>query len=81
MLLGKALIYYNNLISKVIFFFRIAQDGLESIFNYIGKERKIDIPKEDLIILLLNDTPEKSPEIVSLSQVVQDQVKDLCKHY
>lgn len=58
--------------------FRIAQDGLESIFKYVGPERKINIPKEDLITLLLNDTPEKSPPITSLSQSVQEQVKDLC---
>lgn len=59
--------------------FRIAQDGLESIFGFIGAERKVNIPKEDLVTLLVNDTPEKSPAIASLSECVQQQVKDLCK--
>lgn len=57
--------------------FRIANDGLESIYPYIGEDRKINIPKEDLITLLMNDTPEKSPPITSLSQNIQDQLKDL----
>lgn len=59
--------------------FRIAQDGLESIFGFIGDERKINIPKGDLVTLLLNDTPEKSPPITSLTVGVQEQVKDLCE--
>lgn len=59
--------------------FRIAQDGLESVFDFIGDERKINIPKDDLVTLLLNDTPEKSPPITSLSEGVQEQVKDLCE--
>lgn len=64
---------------SLVLCFRIAQDGLESIFHYIGDERKINIPKEDLISMLLNDTPQKSPPITSLSEAVQAQVKDLCK--
>lgn len=58
--------------------FRIAQDGLESIFSFVGAERKINISRDDLVTMLLNDTPEKSPPIVSLSAGVQEQVKDLC---
>nr|XP_973505.1 PREDICTED: tRNA (cytosine(34)-C(5))-methyltransferase [Tribolium castaneum] len=57
--------------------FRIANDGLESIYPYIGDGRKIDIPREDLITLLLNDNPEKSPPIASLSEIVQKQVEHL----
>ncbi|KRT82829.1 hypothetical protein AMK59_3058, partial [Oryctes borbonicus] len=57
--------------------FRIAHDGLESIFMYIGHERKVNIPKDDLITLLMNDTPEQSPAITSLSEQVQSQVNDL----
>lgn len=59
--------------------FRIANDGLESIYPYIGESRKINIPREDLITLLLNDDPMKSPPIVSLSEVVQKQVENLSK--
>ncbi|KAK9736563.1 16S rRNA methyltransferase RsmB/F [Popillia japonica] len=57
--------------------FRIAHDGLESIFNYIGSERKVIIGKDDLITLLMNDKPEQSPAITSLSQEIQDQVNNL----
>lgn len=56
--------------------FRLAQDGLESIFPTIGEARKIRIPKEDLLTLLLNDTPEKSPKIEELSVGIQEQCKD-----
>lgn len=59
--------------------FRIAQDGLESVFPFIGAERKINIPKDDLITMLLNDTPGNAPQITTLSESVQQQVKDLCK--
>nr|CAH7766451.1 unnamed protein product [Callosobruchus chinensis] len=57
--------------------FRIANDGLDSVFPYIGDDRKVYIPKDDLITLLLNDNPQKSPPIVTLSEMVQKQVKDL----
>ncbi|XP_060531171.1 LOW QUALITY PROTEIN: tRNA (cytosine(34)-C(5))-methyltransferase [Cylas formicarius] len=57
--------------------FRIANDGLESIYPYVGKSRKVDIPRDDLITLLMNDKPQKSPPITSLSRTVQDQVRDL----
>lgn len=59
--------------------FRIAQDALDSIFPFVGPERKVIIPKEDLVTLLLNDTPEKSPAISTLSESVQKQVENLCK--
>ncbi|KAL1513776.1 hypothetical protein ABEB36_003141 [Hypothenemus hampei] len=57
--------------------FRIANDGLESIYSYIGEQRKITIEKEDLITLLVNNDPQKSPAITSLSKSIQDQVENL----
>ncbi|KAK5648676.1 hypothetical protein RI129_003568 [Pyrocoelia pectoralis] len=57
--------------------FRLAQEGLESIFSYIGGDRKINIPRDDLITLLLNDNPEKPPNITDLSELVQKQVESL----
>ncbi|XP_050305641.1 tRNA (cytosine(34)-C(5))-methyltransferase [Anthonomus grandis grandis] len=57
--------------------FRIANDGLESIYPYIGDCRKVTIPKEDLIVLLTNNDPQNSPQIVSLSKTIQDQVENL----
>lgn len=52
---------------------------MESIYPYIGDERKVNIPKEDLIVLLTNNDPQKSPPIVTLSKIVQDQVQPLSK--
>ncbi|KAF5298709.1 hypothetical protein FQA39_LY11719 [Lamprigera yunnana] len=57
--------------------FRLAQEGLESIFPFIGGHRKINIPKDDLITLLLNNNPDKPPAIKSLSEEVQKQVENL----
>lgn len=64
-----------------MFFFRIANDGLESIYPYIGDDRKVNIPKEDLITLLLNDDPQHSPPIVTLSESVQKQLENLSTYY
>ncbi|KAF5301115.1 hypothetical protein FQR65_LT08945 [Abscondita terminalis] len=57
--------------------FRLAQEGLESIFPFIGSHRKINIPRDDLVTLLLSDNPEKPPIITSLSEMVQKQVENL----
>ncbi|KAK4884892.1 hypothetical protein RN001_001163 [Aquatica leii] len=57
--------------------FRLAQEGLESIIPFIGGHRKINIPKDDLITLLLNDSPDKPPIISTLSEMVQKQVETL----
>lgn len=56
--------------------FRLAQEGLKSIFDYIGECRKVRVPKEDLVTLLLNDDPQTPPEISKLSPETQAQVKD-----
>lgn len=57
--------------------FRIANDGLESIYPFIGEDRKIDIPRDDLITLLMNNDPMNSPPIKTLSETIQKQVADL----
>jgi len=57
--------------------FRLANDGLESIYPYIGESRKVNIPREDLIILLTNNNPQRSPPISTLSKIIQDQVENL----
>lgn len=57
--------------------FRIANDGLETLFPYMGDARKVKVLKEDLINVLVNDKPEKSPPIDTLSESVQKQVKEL----
>lgn len=80
MRLGKysSLLKRNNCV-KLLSIFRIANDGLESIYPLIGDCRKVHIPNEDLITLLTNNDPQNSPPIASLSKTIQDQVEHLSK--
>lgn len=57
--------------------FRIANDGLESVYPYIGVNRKVQIPREDLIALLVNNNPLQSPAITTLSEQVQERCQNL----
>lgn len=57
--------------------FRIANDGLESIYPFIGDNRKITIPRDDLLTLLLNPDPMNSPPISKLSEEIKNQVSEL----
>ncbi|KAF5298711.1 hypothetical protein FQA39_LY11721 [Lamprigera yunnana] len=54
---------------------KLAQEGLESIFPFIERHCKINIPKDGLIKLLLNDNPDKN--IKSFSEEIQKQVENL----
>lgn len=56
--------------------FRLAQEGMRSIFHYVGAMRKVQILKEDLVMLLQNDDHHTPPEIVKLSKPTQERVKD-----
>lgn len=67
------------IINYIIFFTRLAQEGLGSLFPFIGDERKFTLLKEDLVALLQCDDPTRPPEIESLSEHIQNQVKDLSK--
>lgn len=57
--------------------FRLANEGLGSINHLIGTERRVNIIKDDLILLLNNTIPTKPPMLNTLSQNTQDQVKGL----
>ncbi|XP_047119299.1 tRNA (cytosine(34)-C(5))-methyltransferase [Schistocerca piceifrons] len=57
--------------------FRLAQEGLHSIYPYMGPKRKIKVTKSDLIALLMNDNPKFPPEATSLDQKTQQQLKDI----
>ncbi|XP_021918254.1 tRNA (cytosine(34)-C(5))-methyltransferase isoform X2 [Zootermopsis nevadensis] len=59
--------------------FRLAQEGLHSIFPYIGPKRKISVSKADLIKLLTNDDPKFPPEASSLDPSTQQQLKDIAQ--
>ncbi|XP_071567264.1 tRNA (cytosine(34)-C(5))-methyltransferase isoform X2 [Temnothorax nylanderi] len=56
--------------------FRLAQEGMHSIIRYISDNRKLEISKEDLIMLLQNDEPHTPPEIVKLSSNTQERLKE-----
>lgn len=56
--------------------FRLAQEGMQSIFDYLGDYRKVEISKEDLITLLQNNDTDSPPEIVKLSAKTQERIKD-----
>ena len=57
--------------------FRLAHEGLGSIINFIGESRKIQIDKNDLVLLLQNNDHRTPPEIHKLSLKTQEQVKEL----
>ncbi|XP_025831685.1 tRNA (cytosine(34)-C(5))-methyltransferase [Agrilus planipennis] len=57
--------------------FRLAQEGLESVFNLIGPKRKIQITKVDLVKLLLNNDPNNPTPTTTLTEPLQEQLKDL----
>ncbi|XP_012271383.1 tRNA (cytosine(34)-C(5))-methyltransferase [Orussus abietinus] len=57
--------------------FRLAQEGMHSIFHYIGDSRKVRISREDLVMLLQSSDPQTPPEIVHLSVGTQNLLKDV----
>jgi len=56
--------------------YRLASDGLYSMLSYV-KSRIVKIPKEDLVILLLNNDKDTPPRIETLSSATQEAVKHL----
>lgn len=60
--------------------FRLAQEGMQSIVRYISDKRKLQISKEDLIMLLQNNDPHTPPEIVKFSSDTQQHLKDFGKY-
>ncbi|XP_023937164.1 tRNA (cytosine(34)-C(5))-methyltransferase [Bicyclus anynana] len=56
--------------------FRLSQEGLQSISRHIGKKRRLNILKEDLILVLQNDNPSNPPDVKLFSEHTQNLVKD-----
>ncbi|KOC70112.1 tRNA (cytosine(34)-C(5))-methyltransferase [Habropoda laboriosa] len=56
--------------------YRLAWEGLQSIIRYIGDGRKVRISKDDLIMVLQNNDPQASPEIVKLKSETQERLKN-----
>ncbi|XP_058450073.1 tRNA (cytosine(34)-C(5))-methyltransferase [Malaya genurostris] len=57
--------------------FRLAQEGLERIISFIGKDRRLTIGKDDLIKLLSNSDPTKPPVLEGLSTLIQEEAEKL----
>lgn len=57
--------------------FRLANEGLTSVEFLIGPGRRIDVGKEDLIALLQNNDPANPPELVTLSEGVQQRAANV----
>ncbi|KAG6451499.1 hypothetical protein O3G_MSEX007192 [Manduca sexta] len=57
--------------------FRLSQEGLQSIIQFIGTKRRVDILREDLIVVLQNDNPSTPPDISKFTEHTQNQLKEL----
>lgn len=55
--------------------FRLANEGLECIKDFIGTKRRITIGKDDLILMLQNTDIANPPPLDKYSQATLDQVK------
>ncbi|CAH2231732.1 jg14312 [Pararge aegeria aegeria] len=56
--------------------FRLSQEGLQSVSEHIGAKRRLNILKEDLILVLQNDNPSNPPDVKLFSKHTQNLVKD-----
>lgn len=59
--------------------FRMAQEGMQSVISYISDNRKVKVTRDDLIMLLQNNNPQKPPEIEKLSEKTQERLKSVGK--
>lgn len=57
--------------------FRLAQEGLSSISSFIGPKRRIQLTKNDMLVLLNNNDPKYPPEVTLLESETQERIKDL----
>ncbi|CAH0717932.1 unnamed protein product, partial [Brenthis ino] len=56
--------------------FRLSQEGLLGISQFVGAKRRLNILKEDLILVLQNDNPSDPPHVDRFSEHTQKLVKD-----
>ncbi|XP_062139291.1 tRNA (cytosine(34)-C(5))-methyltransferase [Drosophila sulfurigaster albostrigata] len=58
--------------------YRLAQEGLQTSNGFIGNCRRIQVERDDLVLLLNCTDPTKPPSTHELKQVTQDRCKELC---
>lgn len=61
----------------IIFFYRLVNEGLANIKDFLGAKRRITLTRDDLVMMLQNNTPSEPPLIGSFSAETQKQSKDL----
>lgn len=57
--------------------FRLANEGLETIGNVIGDERRVEITRGDMISLLEHTNPQKPPELGTLSEFTKKRMEQM----
>ncbi|XP_055842967.1 tRNA (cytosine(34)-C(5))-methyltransferase [Episyrphus balteatus] len=57
--------------------YRLAQEGLQTSNAFIGESRRIEVSKEDFILLLQCTDPTKPPSTTELSEDTQKRAKEL----
>uniref|UniRef100_A0A1L8DS14 tRNA (cytosine(34)-C(5))-methyltransferase n=1 Tax=Nyssomyia neivai TaxID=330878 RepID=A0A1L8DS14_9DIPT len=54
--------------------FRLAQEGLPSVNEFVGSGRRVRLERNDLVTLLQNIDPTKPPKLEELSEVVRERI-------
>uniref|UniRef100_A0A1A9WT17 tRNA (cytosine(34)-C(5))-methyltransferase n=1 Tax=Glossina brevipalpis TaxID=37001 RepID=A0A1A9WT17_9MUSC len=57
--------------------FRLAQEGLQTTNAFMGPKRRVEIDKDDLILLLKCTDPTKPPSTTLLKESTQERCKEL----
>ncbi|XP_055298794.1 tRNA (cytosine(34)-C(5))-methyltransferase [Sitodiplosis mosellana] len=57
--------------------FRLANEGLEAIYDVIGDRRRIDVTKNDMISLLEHNDAQNPPPLEMLSQQVNERMQNI----
>jgi len=69
------------LASSSILFHIILLQGLKSIASFLGPKRRVQVTRDDFILLLTNDDPRFPPEITKFSEPVQERLKSMGKTF
>ncbi|XP_030382106.1 tRNA (cytosine(34)-C(5))-methyltransferase [Scaptodrosophila lebanonensis] len=57
--------------------YRLAQEGLQTTNAFIGNSRRIEVQRDDLILLLNCTDPTKPPSTLELKEATQERCKEL----
>ncbi|XP_059622447.1 tRNA (cytosine(34)-C(5))-methyltransferase-like isoform X2 [Phlebotomus argentipes] len=54
--------------------FRLAQEGLPSVNEFVGSDRRVRLERSDLVTLLHNTDPTKPPKVEELTAASQERI-------